>query len=125
MALLQTLMPGNAHYFLARYLDWLRWYDQDLASSFDTFESTHPEQGGAHNVIFKACNYAPLFANNLAIVLGVLLLILLGWLGLGIRDLILARRKGHIHKKRAPWCQNFTLRFVYEFFLEFCIGTAL
>lgn len=27
MALLKTMMPANAHYFLKRYLDWLRWYD--------------------------------------------------------------------------------------------------
>ena len=28
-------------------------------------------------------------------------------------------------KKHSPWCQNFMLRFVYEFFLEFCICVIL
>jgi len=30
MVLIKTLMPGNAAYFLRRYLEWLRWYNKDL-----------------------------------------------------------------------------------------------
>ena len=30
MVLLKTLMPGNVHYFLTKYLNWLRWYDEDF-----------------------------------------------------------------------------------------------
>ena len=30
MVLIKTLMPGNAHYFLTKYLDWMRWYNEDI-----------------------------------------------------------------------------------------------
>ena len=35
MALLKTMMPGNAQYFLAKYLEWLRWYNRDLVLWLD------------------------------------------------------------------------------------------
>lgn len=30
MVLIKTLMPGNTHYFLTKYLDWMRWYNEDI-----------------------------------------------------------------------------------------------
>lgn len=30
MILLKTLMPANAHYFLKKWNDWIRWYDDDF-----------------------------------------------------------------------------------------------
>lgn len=30
LALVKTMIPANAHYFLKQYLDWLRWYDSDF-----------------------------------------------------------------------------------------------
>ena len=35
MVLLKTLMTGNAHYFLLKFLDWLRWYDRDFIESLE------------------------------------------------------------------------------------------
>jgi len=30
LPLLNSEMPGNAHYFLSKYLDYVRWYDKDF-----------------------------------------------------------------------------------------------
>lgn len=30
MPLLKTMMPGNAHYFLNKFLEWMRWQDSEF-----------------------------------------------------------------------------------------------
>ena len=67
----------------------------------------------------------------MVVIIAVLLFLVLIWLILVIKDLILRLIKGknsevaNSSKKRtmknSSWCQNFILRFFYEFFLEFCI----
>ena len=70
----------------------------------------------------------------MVIVIAVLLLIIFIWLIILAKDIIsyLIRRFGKNQSptqnlrpdeqmKDSRWCQNFLLRFVYEFFLEFCI----
>ena len=55
-------------------------------------------------------------------VLAVLLLLVVIWLILLSIDTFRCKKK---QKRRSPWCLNFTVRFCYEFFLEFCICAAL
>ena len=132
-------MPGNVHYFLIKYLNWLRWYDEDLmewideGSAFDL--KKYDMDFGAYHRLLKNANYEHLFAQNMAIVIAVLLLIIFIWLLILAKDLIsyLMTRFGKNQncsknlrskeqmKNKSRWCQNFVLRFVYEFFLEFCI----
>ena len=66
MVLLKTLMPGPAHYFLTKYLNWLRWYDEDLMewledeSTFDL--KKYDLDFGAYHALLKLANYEHLFA---------------------------------------------------------------
>lgn len=61
----------------------------------------------------------------MVIIIAVLLFFLLIWLIIVLKDIILrlVKRKNSdpAKYKNSNWCQNFILRFVYEFFLEFCI----
>lgn len=59
------------------------------------------------------------------IVLGLLLGI---WFAVAIKDAIarlLPRQDKWWARQHSAWCQNFILRFCYEFFLEFCICIVL
>ena len=66
MVLLKTLMPGNVHYFLTKYLNWLRWYDEDFmewideGSAFDL--KKYDMDFGAYHALLKSANYEHLFA---------------------------------------------------------------
>ena len=79
---------------------------------------------GAFHELLKACGYEHLFAHNMVIVLAVIVLIIIMWICLAIKDLL-----GHLTKSKRSFLQrrheklwnNFALRFFYEFFLEFCI----
>jgi len=66
MALLKTLMPGNAHYFLNKYLDWLRWRDADfiewLQVSYDFNFKSYSLEKGSYHALLNACGYEHLFA---------------------------------------------------------------
>lgn len=127
--LLNTLMPANAHYFLKKYMDWLRWYDQDFMKWLnETVElKRYRMTDGAYHALLNACDYDHLLAKNMVLIFCVFSIILLVWLICTIKDKFTSQTSKHpcCRRKHGKWCQNFSLRFVYEFFLEFCICIVL
>ena len=69
--------------------------------------------------LLRACDYDYSITKNMAIIIVVLASILLVWFTCVIIDLIC--NKSQKRFTRSSWCQNFILRFLYEFFFEFCI----
>ena len=64
MLLLKTLMTGSAHYFLLKFLNWLRWYDKDFIESLEGTIFDFKEYSldfGAYHALLKAGNYEHLF----------------------------------------------------------------
>ena len=90
MVLVKTMMPGTVHYFLNKYLDWLRWYDGDFMEWLEgTFEfKRYDLDFGAYHALLKSCDYEHLFAQNMVIIIAVLLFLVLVWLIIVIKDLI-------------------------------------
>ena len=143
MALIKTIMPPHVHYFLRKYLDVMRWYDHDFIEHLDdTYDfKTYVVGTGAYDTLLEACDYNALFAQNLVIILIVLGILLVFLVAFVIKDILFALGKclrfnntrvgqskigkHFAEKKYSPWCQNFILRFLYEFFLEFCIVAML
>ena len=85
-------MPGNVHFFLTKYLNLLRWYDEDFMEWIDegsAFElKKYDMDFGAYHELLKNANYEHLFAQNMAIVIAVLLLIIFIWLIILTKHLI-------------------------------------
>ena len=126
LPLLNSNMPANAHYFLSKYLDRVRWYDKDFVEGFGMKEYDI-DTGNFHHLL-KACGYEHIFVHNMLLVFAAFCLIIIIWIGLAIKDLIgyLNDSKRPLMRKRhGKWCNNFALRFFYEFFLEFCIAVFI
>ena len=51
MLLLKTLMPANAHYFLRKWNNWMRWYDVDFQEHLQENYNfkTYDEDTGAYS----------------------------------------------------------------------------
>ena len=51
MLLLKTLMPANAHYFLRKWNNWMRWYDVDFQEHLQESYNfkTYSEDTGAYS----------------------------------------------------------------------------
>lgn len=69
---------------------------------------------------------------NMVIIICVLLALLLLWSSIIMKDIInrlycLQAQKGRrwYAKRHTAWCHNFILRYLYQFFLEFCICVFL
>lgn len=64
MILLKTLMPANAHYFLKKWNDWRRWYDDDfweyLQGEYDW--SFYQIDFGNFHALFNSGDYTHLIA---------------------------------------------------------------
>ena len=85
------------------------------------------EFGGFH-ALFDLGDYTHLVAQNMIIVILVLLIFMTIWVAVLLKDFIvsfLPRQDKWWAKKHGAWCQNFILRYVYEFYLEFCICVIL
>ena len=81
------------------------------------------DYGNFHHLL-KACGYEHLVAHNLMLVFAAVALIAITWILLAFKDLIgvlIKSRRPFMRKRHGKWCNNFALRFFYEFFLEFCI----
>ena len=62
------------------------------------------------------------------IIILVLLIFLTIWTVVIVKDFIvnfLPKQNKWWAGKHSPWCQNFLLRYIYEFFLELCICVIL
>lgn len=119
-------MPANAHYFLNKYLDIVRWYDSDFVESLeDDFNlKTYDVDEGVFHEFLRACGYEHLFMHNMLLVFVALTLIVIVWVGLAVKDLIgrySDSKRPFMKRRHENKCNNFALRFFYEFFLEFCI----
>lgn len=126
LPLLNSNMPANAHYFLNKYLEKVRWYDKDFIKQIDeswNLKKYDVDVGAFHHLL-KACGYEHIFLHNMFLIFAGMLLIAVFWLAFLVKDLIAKwskSKKDFMKKKHSHWCQNFSLRFFYEFFLEFCI----
>lgn len=126
LPLLNTDMPGNVHFFLNDYLDKVRWYDSEFVESVEakySLKKYDVDMGSFHHFL-KSCGYEHLVAHNLIIVFAALTLICFVWAVVALKDLFVKlshSRRPCLRKRHEKKCSNFTLRFVYEFFLEFCI----
>jgi len=79
---------------------------------------------GAFHELLRECGYEHLLAHNMMLVFAFIALILLTWIFLAIKDLFghITKSKWHfLQLRHEKLCNNFALRFFYEFFLEFCI----
>ena len=90
LALVKTMIPANAHYFLKQYLDWLRWYDSDFWTHMqERYDFKRYQMDfGAYHYMLKACDYDHLFAQNMVIVIIVFLTALTVMLICSVRDLL-------------------------------------
>jgi len=126
LTLLKTIMPANGHYFLKKYLDLLRWYQDDFVFWLNeqiNFKRYHLETGAYHTLL-NTCDYDHLISKNMFMVLIVFAVTLILWILCIIKDMnlhMITRKGSCLNKKQSPWCFNFILRFFYEFFFEFCI----
>ena len=125
--LLNTMLPGNAHYVLKEYLDLVRlnWPALNNALYDRATYREHGYEHGFYNVFLESGDYVHLFAQNLVIFSFIGLLILLSWIGLAIKDHLRAKGKyQHIKLFKKPHeakANNFALRFFMQFFLEICL----
>jgi len=79
-------------------------------------------------LLLRACGYEHLASHNLLLIFAVISIILAIWVILCIKDFItkyLSPKRALLRKRHEPWCCNFSLRFFYQFFLEFCIGVFI
>ena len=92
MILLKTLMPANAHYFLKKWNDWIRWYDADfweyLQGIYD-FRQYGINYGSFH-LLFDLGDYTHLVAQNMIIVILVLAIFLTIWAIIFVKDFIVS-----------------------------------
>lgn len=127
--LLNCDMPGNAQYFLNKYLDLVRWRNSDINDWLQSIFrwKNYETSVGFYHYLLEINGYNHLYGQNLALILFALFLIGAVWIALAVKDHLV--RRGRIRKRKSwlfkkphePRCQNFILRFAYEFFLEFCI----
>ena len=94
MILLKTIMPANAHFFLKRYNDLIRWYDP---SFWEYLRQTHEFkeyeiENGPYSPPLKLGDYNHSFAQNMIIVIMVLLILLVLWVSIAIKDCYVASR---------------------------------
>ena len=88
LPLLNSGMPANAHYFLTKYLDLVRWYDEDFIKNMGDslgIKKYDVEYGSFHELL-KACGYEHLISYNMLLVFTGLFLISLVWIIMAAKD---------------------------------------
>jgi len=85
---------------------------------------------GEYHQLFQLGEYTHLMAQNMVLIILVLLIFLTIWTMIIIKDFFVSflpntQRKKWWAKTHSSWGQNFLLRYLYEFFLEFCICVIL
>lgn len=93
-------MPANAHYFLNKYLEKVRWYDEDFIKQVEeSFSMKKYDIGtGSFHQLLKACGYEHIFVHNMLLVFAAVCLILFVWICLALKDLI-----GVLSKSKKPF----------------------
>ena len=131
LPLLNTNMPANVHYLLNKYLNLVRWYDKNFVNLIEsvlpwTFLplSQYDIEADALHPLLDACGYKHPFINSMLLIMAAIGLIAVFWLLSAFKDILgcASRTDNSCCKKRhGKWFNNFALRFIYEFFLTFCI----
>jgi len=67
------------------------------------------------------CGYKHAFSRNLLLVIAISMILLLTLAGLAVWNCVQAHRGKKVKTRCVAWTANFSLRFVYEFFLEICL----
>ena len=87
---------------------------------------------GRYNEQFEAGDYTHLMGQNMVLIISVLVALLLLWSSIIMKDIInrficprAQKERRWYARKHTAWCHNFILRYLYEFFLEFCICVFL
>ena len=81
MPLLKSLMPANVHYFLTKFLNWLRLYEPSFVDYLDdTYHfKTHALNKDVQHVLLEACDYKAPFIKSMIFILLLFAIILLGY----------------------------------------------
>ena len=131
--LVNTQMPANAHYFIVKYLNIVRLDFDSVNESIESGYEMHRFESGEHffNRLLFMCGYKPLYAQNLIIVVGTVLVLAVIWNVIALKDylsrpsqlgyLCRSRSLSFVKNSHEPVVTNFALRFFYEMFLEICI----
>lgn len=109
MPLMNSLMPGNAHYFLTKYLDMVRWRNKDFNKWLDGYVNwkDYDVDVGFFHLLLKEGGYEHLYAENLVLILAGVVLICLIWVGLAAKDYIGRWRRDQrkfMKKRHEPRC---------------------
>ena len=103
-------MPAQCHYFVKKWNDWIRWYDADfwdyLQGEYDW--KRYGIDFGEFHALFNEADYTHLMAQNMVIVLIVLLGLITIWALIVVKDVILSFLPGSSQswwmKPHSPWC---------------------
>ena len=127
LPLLNSSMPANSQVFLNKYLNWVRWYDEDFIKDAESKlgSKQYDVDVGDYHELLRAYGYEHLIAHNMMIVLIAIGIILFVWVILAVKDCFATKvcqaRRPCSKTRHESSCNNFLIRFFYEFFLEFCI----
>ena len=136
--LLQTFMPSNLNLFFVDYLNLVRLNSEQIGEQIDAWQKDRGQadyelaQGeeSSYSALLNQCGYKHAFARNLVVVIAIAMALLLVMVVLLLFDGI-RKCRGQGQGRRRPrvsymaWMGNFSLRFVYEFFLEICLSVLI
>ena len=120
MPLLNLVMPANAHYCLAKYLNIVRLYSKRLNTMLRGPFNMKRTSGikGLYNVYMQLCEYEHLYSRNLVIVIALAIVFLVVGIALRIRYVCTPRKADKKLYGREP---SALLRLFYEMFFEICL----
>ena len=124
-------MPANAHAFLRKVNDLIRWHHDDVQKWVEQEWSLprYELDEGSYGPVMQMAGYKHMFVQNLSLVIAVFVGLVILLALVIVKDVISRCASRNLIKTRkdqsSPWCQNFILRFVYEFSLELYICALL
>ena len=132
LPLLNTNMPANVHYVLSKQLQLVSWHDKDFLNLIGRIIpsnlmpiSQYDIKADALNPLLDICGFKHPFIESMLLIMSFAFLIVISWLILSIKDAIgccSSRSENSFCKRRhGRQCNNFLIRFIYEFFLTFCL----
>jgi len=117
------------HYVLTKQLDLVSWYNSELIRLFESVLPTrivpltqYDIEADALHPLLDICGFKHPFIKRMSLIFAFAALILAVWLLFALKDLVGCACKNAFCKKRhGKSCNNFAVRFIYEFFLTFCL----
>ena len=128
--LLSTSMPSNLHYFLLHYLNLIRMNPPSLNLEMELLQRESGQvdyelsnkDDSPYTSILGMCGYKHAFSQNLLIVCGISLILLIVITVSSLIDLV---KRRHGNRRCSAYVCNFSVRFAYEFFLEICLSVLI